>query len=1006
MATLPGQAQTSDIEVLVEPDPDFSLSLEQSAPTPPAVPIEPHEPQAIKKSVSPRPETDIDARIKEIQARARAESEQVKQQKQEPSIDEQIQIIKENAQQSRLTDLREGIDSVFIDVLDLPGNILAGGLNLLLPGEPIPSDVFTKIAEKIGVLTPDEEREPVFGADPNRPPPTSEEYEFGRFMAENMLFTIVSPMLARLKTPEVLLPSGKLKELTKIQKIKRFFRGAGEMALEKPVQTVTIETMAGAGGAYGQLQGVRNYPDSAFAQFLTTTAGASSATLLPVRTLWGGLKHLKDIGMNRFGPSAAMRNAQSRVQRTAEDPTKALANLDNKDRFVPGFIDLLTPAERTMDIGMLKIQRAFFDELESFELNQFARWRKMHGLLVEIATTPKGTAEFTQTSVREGIEALDSILATRLQNAKDLLAKKVAERGTAITEREANLLGRELLEREELIASKTDRELWDLVDLEATVTSAPIRAEFEAIQREIRTESGAGLLKFTGQNATDGGANDLFKFIGKLTVKEDKLGQVTKFTSQAGKKTVFEKGSWGDEIDLGQVQSLRHRILQEKRMERAADAPNKRKIGFLIRLDEALMHSAGALERTKMIGPNTEAGARYLAALNFTRTFKERFGSPTIHKLMSIDKRGNVVPEDLTFSKIFTGSGAEGAAKGAAVVDEFIKAVTDPTARPEAVAEMKGAIENLIKGRFTLKAVDGDAINLTKAQNFLNANRKLLKKFPEIKRDIIESIREQSTLKIRERRFSQATKQVHDTKLSMATVYLNEPVKAKFDKIAKLSLLNNKEFEKQLNRMIRMTKRDKSGDARQGLNSAFMLWMTERSMHRKAGDIDAPEFLSGFQLKDLWGKESTQRIANRLLSQNEKDMMDKMVLSAEALDLARHAHAAKGGTFDTGPNAVITRLLRYAALKLSPLPSGGGGSIAAQQLLSQGAKEALEKRFRDPAVKILYDAFINQDEDLMRAMFMDIITPEDKAFVAKQVNAWLATALYNAGEKYINEEDE
>ena len=55
---------------------------------------------------------------------------------------------------------------------------------------------------------------------------------------------------------------------------------------------------------------------------------------------------------------------------------------------------------------------------------------------------------------------------------------------------------------------------------------------------------------------------------------------------------------------------------------------------------------------------------------------------------------------------------------------------------------------------------------------------------------------------------------------------------------------------------------------------------------------------------------------------------------------------------------------------------------------------------------MLYDSFMTKDDALLKALFTDIITEEQRAFVQTQINAWIPTALFNIGERTMNEDTE
>ena len=75
-------------------------------------------------------------------------------------------------------------------------------------------------------------------------------------------------------------------------------------------------------------------------------------------------------------------------------------------------------------------------------------------------------------------------------------------------------------------------------------------------------------------------------------------------------------------------------------------------------------------------------------------------------------------------------------------------------------------------------------------------------------------------------------------------------------------------------------------------------------------------------------------------------------------------------------------------------------------LFSSKVRAKFNEYFRDPAHGMLYDSFMTKDDALLKALFTDIITEEQRAFVQTQINAWIPTALFNIGERTMNEDTE
>ena len=1041
MATLPGEKSTestADAEIGLEVSPPPSVTDKEPKISVPPVPdltkMPEHAVSGGEYPTTAKPPETPEARLDRLFLKRQKKTEA--REKQEERLDR----LYRKRQMQYFDDVQEGIRSVFLDIADIGPNVAIETMDLLIaedryqrglfpadsptfgvkretldPIKKMLKDPATRTAEWMGVLTKPEDRPPVFGLKPGQHPPESEQYRFGRWMGENAIVSILMPYLSKLPYPKGKIQpyatkrgfSLKEADLTKWEKIRRFFSGAGKVALEKPLQTAAIETgPVGIGGALGDMYARRHYPDSLAAQFALPVIGASTLSGLLYRSIWGGLTHLKDAGVNKYGSSGAIRKAQKRVQGAIADRKQALKNLNDLDQFIPEVMEKMTVAERSMDEGMIALQKAFIREAaEHLELEDNIRWKEIHDMLVEIAATPQSVENisYSKETINKALVALNTMMDVRISVAQTKLQKKLLEGGTKLSAQDANKIAKDLVLQERKIFDLTETQLWNALAMDTRFPTSPIHSGFETLLREIRPESGKGLLDLSEGK---GGPKALYEFIGNLK-------SVTRKDVVTGKEItekVFIPGKWGDEIDLRALQDIRQRVLLEKRKEQALPVPNLRKISMLVRLDEAFMHSLGGLQRTGLYGPLTKESAAYAKALYFSRQFKTKFGQKHIHQLLKTDRHGNVVPEELTLMKIFRGPEAE---TGATVVTEFEKAlanIADPVTgetiagTPKVVEELLGAMESLIKYRFYNYAVEGNVIKSAKAEKFMADNKQLFDKFPDLRKDFEKAVAENNTVLLREKRFNQAGKQIQDEKGSLATIYIHQSPKQAFDDL--YTSETPRVLNKELNRLIRLAKKEPTGKARDGLDGAFLQWLMNKATHTRVASLKG-EFISGMELKQIWESANVQSVAKKLLSKKKQAILEKVIRHFEALDLSRLTHAARGGVFDQMPDKFIESLGRIIFMRISPLPPTGASSIAQAQLVSTRAKELIRKHYRDPAIRYMTEAFLHNGGDMekMMVLFADINDPTKIPYIMKQMNSFAVTSTYNLGEKALEEEE-
>jgi len=996
--------------------------------------------------VQPAPDSDVDATIslekkaspqavarlkrKQSAIRARVDREKTLQIRRD-----RHQAKKEEIAINRIERYRSGINSVFLDILDLPGDAVSAILNQLLfpptPGEgrpdgPIPSGGFREMSRFLGAYAdklPDgfiqsflgnmgleAPAEDVFGNVGTQE--RSEEFEDGRMMGEGLVFSLLSPGLAALKVP-------KWGPISNITKIKRFFKSTGELAVAHPLQTLTVETIATGTAAVGLRIGKNKYPDSVAAQFIMGMMGGSTATLLPLRTIYGTGKQLGGSFLDAWGSPAALRNAQKQLQKrvgSAEDLEAGLKRLEKGDQGedAPGFYKLLSPAERTELKAAINFQTAFFRDEETRQLGEFARWRQMHDLLIEIGRTPAVKKDLPVGSViADELNKINILLESRLSTVMMKLLKQANDLKATMSPKMANIYAKELILEELEIAENSLKILWKRVDMKVDSPTSAATSTFKRLLQEVEREEGRTLFKLGNEDA----GGDLHKFLGywktipavkaikaKKAVpasglfgsKQQKAQKAVKGRKAVKAKNVWVKGEWGDQVSLSRQQGLRSRILQIVREERTALAPNMRRISLLNDLAESMLHGMGGAKGA--VSKNKD----YLTALRATRAVKERFADKPIADILRVNRNGDKVPPSLTLENIFTGAGKGGAAQGQAIFERILKSLEGGS--PDAPVELIGAAEQLIKYRVNREVISNGKVDVSAAEEFLKTHATLMDTpaLRSIRDDIEELVKSGNIVEFKRLKNVQLTKQVNDPKLSMAAFYVGNGPALSFKKI------QNTFDPKMVDAMIvdLLDKVKTNPEAKDGLDGHLFLWMLDQAKVKQTMNLETPEIISGATLESLWNTKNVQKMGKAIFSPERRDMMEKVITSAKKLDVILHAHASKGGTFDLTPNVLIERILRYAALRFSPLPSGGGGSIAAAQLVSENVRDAFRTRFKDPALHILYDAFLNKNEDLLKSLFMNIETPKEARFVATQVNSWFYATNFALGERIINDAEE
>jgi hypothetical protein len=997
----------------------------------------------------------------------------------EQSRDEQIQSIAdesfEGIERARNIDKIRGYYSFWIDTFDLPGRVAATTLDLLTAGpngifeqtehlgsggfdvgekintflnglgkliglqeegeeftpeetgldKGVPAGGFRMIAESLGLLQTEEEREPIFGNRGTLEP--SLEYEEGRFVALNFLITALSSLLRGLKVPEhgivagnPFSPYSKTQVLNWVDGVRNFLASIGQVAVDAPANTAALETYTGALAVQGDRIARRDFPDSAAARFVFPVVGASVGSLLTIRTAYSFLAQGKNAYSAKFGKASVENNAAAIVQRYKTGTNKnAIDNLMNPEMFHPSIMKRLNIAEKTMDEGIIGMNAVFYTAEDASRYSAIKRWQELKAMIVELSSVPRGTVNITEKSIKESIEGQFFIMAERQNIIRERLKAEVLKKGPGMTEAEANVFAYKLLFDENDTILTTNRMMWSLVDQDLPLVLAPAHKAMENVLRKIIREEGTpeGILELT--KIGKGTADDLFKFIGRMKfikpvapkkgVNEALGGKQEQFLPKG--KWVFEPGEWGKgTVDLAKLQAIRSRVLQTIRAEQGADVPRLRRIQLLFDIEEGLIHSLGSAEMLKVGAADSIEKQLYLEGLAHTRQMKNDWGKGEAYNILNIGPRGKAPSEKLALSKITSGAGRRmGAAQGAEVIEDLFSTLrpkktdspSDALRRAQSLEQMIGAMEDVLKSQMEAAAVTGGKYNVKAAEDWLVSNRRVLdlEELAFIKTDIEASVKAENALALKERVVTAfTTRMKNSTDISIAGVYAGKNPSAAWEEI--ISKADDKVIDRLTRDIILRVEKAPNGKGREGLESSFYLWLLESGFHKKINSLEGPEVLSGLAMRDKWDLPATQRIARILLDKGRMAHIEKSIHGLTVLEHAQK-NAAISETLDIKPNNMVVNLLRWAALRFSPV-SKGPGSLMISKHLSTNVTDHLTKRHKDPIVDYLMAAFNGQDEKLLFALLADINKKGNAPIVAKQINAFAVAAGYETGELSIN----
>lgn len=980
---------------------------------------------------------------------------------QEDSAEKQIQQIAdenfEEIEKARARDKFRGVYSTFMKALDTPIDLLTAGpdgafvregtgfyagdkLKEFIRGEAPTDDAedpkrrhpgfFETLATELGILQEPEEREKVFGD--RGEPEVTEEFAEGEYLGLNSLIVIGSPLLRALEViagPQVapgqnpFSPFVRDKILTFTDKLRNYLASVGEVGVKAPATSAIIETVAAKLAAQGDKIARRDFPDSAAARFVFPVGMAAGGTFLMARTAFGFLRQGASAYSNAFGASSVELNAAEIVQTYKTGTNEnAIKNLLNPELFHPSVRAQFNVSEITLDEGIIGMRAVFYTAKDAEKFGAIKRWQELKAMIVELSSVPRSTVNMTEKTIKESIEGQAYIMKERMEIIREALKAEVLRQGPGMTERAANQFAFGLLFDENQIVLATNKQRWVLVDKELPLPTGAPRKALEGVMRKIITEEGTpeGLLELV--KVGKGTENDLFKFIGSMKFIKpevptkgginEALGGTPRYYNPEG-RWEFVPGDWGKgEVSLKQIQALRSRVLETIRAEQKKDSPRLRRITLLYEVEEGLIHALGAADARSFGAGPTLAKQIYLEALAHTRQMKTDWSKGAAYDVLNTGRRGEAPTAELALSKITAGAGKRsGADIGASTIEELLRVIRPNAAdtasealrRSESAERLKGAMEDALKGGLEAAAVRGGRYDIKKAEDWMLNNRRILdlEDFRFIRDDIERSLQAEDALALKERIVTGLTTRMKtSTDLSVAALYATKSPSAAFEEI--MSKSDDKLIDRLTRDLVLRWAKDPSGRARAGGESAFYYWLMESGFQKKINSLTGPEALSGLAMRDKWDRPATQRMAKILLDKSQYDHVEKTINGLTALEFAQKTSAIRE-TLDIQPNNMVVNFLRWSALRFSPI-SKGPGQLMISKHLSTGVQKFVTDRHKDPIVDHLMRAFSDKDPKLLFALLADINKKGNAAIVARQINAFIATSAFEAGEVSINED--
>lgn len=272
-------------------------------------------------------------------------------------------------------------------------------------------------------------------------------------------------------------------------------------------------------------------------------------------------------------------------------------------------------------------------------------------------------------------------------------------------------------------------------------------------------------------------------------------------------------------------------------------------------------------------------------------------------------------------------------------------------------------IQDYVAGQFAGAALNaGDGVITTRgARVFLSKNKELLDRYPELKDELSQAVKQRETAEAFATRIEKRLAMVEDERRSATARFIGgraeDAVKAVF---------TSSNPAKTARRLANEARKDRSGAALAGVKSAFSEQLIGQALQVNKGQ----SVLKSDRLISAITKPENEAALRAIFDKGELSRMKRL---ASELAKAERGSSANIGESLSGARAsqLIEIPLRIiAARRGADLGGGGGASIQTAQMASSRMRDAVNSLASDKAAQMLADAVT--DPQLFRALLTDV----------------------------------
>lgn len=717
-----------------------------------------------------------------------------------------------------------------------------------------------------------------------------------------------------------------------LRAVQNMLSGYGVAFRAAPVATTAVEATLGATAALGGYTAQEMYPESETAQFIGEILGgagpgAVTAGAKGVASLASQYSGMGWIGRKMADTWKHIQPANA-LKRASGRTGRATADVDKAiaqmgEDLLPG----LTPAARTGDKGLLALEKSVDSALDDAD--------KFLGDSIDTVNTNlknaiegfRGSPDATTETYLKAQGDLGEWLEGNIQLAAQRTERALAKLSPRSPRETVNRVAAQELRGALETARTQERALYELIPMKAVVPTNSAKSTFR------------NLLAQTSK------------------AEMDDIPSVAKtfLAADSGQK-------FGAQSTIKEMRGLQSKLRQVARNARSGDNASLNKARIADMIADSITDDIALTEGGE------EVAGLVQAAVSYSRDLNGKFRKGTVGTLLGFAKQGEArVPEGLVLESSI---GLRGP-RAREAFDDIIKATNSP--------EVNAAMEDFVKNQFVDEVVRDGAINRSAAESFMRKNKEVLGRLPGVSGDLAKAMQ---SLDVQDLRMAQKGRVSFDKPaVSRATMFIEKGPDRAFNDV-----LGSRNPRREMSNLVNMANRDATGEALNGLKSAFSDYVKKNAM---SGD-----FISGGKLDTYLSDPKTRQAMKKLYSAPEMRRWDVIQNTAKKLDLQRKARPSGEGVLGDEPGKTVTVLARLLGARSGTSIAGktGIGGIQAQAIMSERFKDLLAKGM-DPGRELVMKAV--QDEKLFKEVLLAEIAPDGKIpeQARRRLNAWLATVF-------------